>query len=344
MKKVCIIGHFGNGKKLLNGQTVKTKIITDELICSFGNDQVVMIDTHGGAKALPRCILNIIREIKICENIVIMPAQNGLKILAPLISIINKIYHRKLHYIVVGGWLPDFILNHQNVSRVLKKFDAIYVETNAMLQNLSKSGFKNVLVIPNCKPLKILKESELVYSSLKPYKLCTFSRVMKEKGVEDAVIAVKNINERFGCIVFELDIYGQVELSQIEWFNHLLETFPSYIKYRDAIDFEKSTDVLKNYYALLFPTFYEGEGFAGTLIDAFAAGVPVVCSDWKYNCEIVNSKVGEIHKHNDTDDLERVLSRIANENQTWNLKKKNCLNRAIEYLPSNALKVFISRL
>ena len=30
-KKVCVIGHFGEGKVLLNGQTVKTKIITEEL-------------------------------------------------------------------------------------------------------------------------------------------------------------------------------------------------------------------------------------------------------------------------------------------------------------------------
>ena len=30
-KTVCIIGHFGFAKNLLNGQTVKTKIITKEL-------------------------------------------------------------------------------------------------------------------------------------------------------------------------------------------------------------------------------------------------------------------------------------------------------------------------
>ena len=29
LKKVCICDHFGFGKDLLNGQTVKTKIVTD---------------------------------------------------------------------------------------------------------------------------------------------------------------------------------------------------------------------------------------------------------------------------------------------------------------------------
>ena len=49
MKKVCVIGHFGFGENLLNGQTIKTKIVTKELDKQFGADQVVKIDTHGGA-------------------------------------------------------------------------------------------------------------------------------------------------------------------------------------------------------------------------------------------------------------------------------------------------------
>ena len=32
MKRVCIIGHFGHGENLLNGQTVKTKIVTKEIV------------------------------------------------------------------------------------------------------------------------------------------------------------------------------------------------------------------------------------------------------------------------------------------------------------------------
>ena len=35
MKKVCVIGHFGFGENLLNGQTIKTKIVTKELINSL---------------------------------------------------------------------------------------------------------------------------------------------------------------------------------------------------------------------------------------------------------------------------------------------------------------------
>ena len=49
---VSVLGHFGEGKNLLNGQTVKTKIITEELQNRLGQEQVLKIDTHGGAKIL----------------------------------------------------------------------------------------------------------------------------------------------------------------------------------------------------------------------------------------------------------------------------------------------------
>ena len=134
---------------------------------------------------------------------------------------------------------------------------------------------------------------------LKPLSLCTFSRVMKEKGIEDVVNAVKTVNDHFGRTVYTLDIYGQVDSAQTEWFNELKSIFSSYIKYGELVPFDKSVEVLKNYFALLFPTYYEGEGFAGTLLDAMAAGVPVIASDWRYNTEIVNEKTGYVYSSHD---------------------------------------------
>ena len=81
------------------------------------------------------------------------------------------------------------------------------------------------------------------------------------------------------------------------WFDELKDSFSACVHYGGLVPFYKSVEVLKNYFALLFPTYYEGEGFAGTLIDALAAGVPVIASDWRYNPEIVeDGMTGKIHK------------------------------------------------
>jgi len=50
-------------------------------------------------------------------------------------------------------------------------------------------GLKNVLVMPNFRQLRIVDINELQDTHALPYKLCTFSRVLKEKGIEDAINA-----------------------------------------------------------------------------------------------------------------------------------------------------------
>lgn len=341
MKKVCIIGHFANGQNLLNGQTVKTKIVTKEIIRNLGRSEVSCIDTHGGLSALRNVIKQSIKALKYHKNVIIMPAENGLRIFAPLLVILNVTFHRRLHYVVIGGWLPQFLKNRKCLNFFLKKFDHIYVEASAMKVQLEKKGFKNIFVIPNCKELAILKNEELVYDETEPYRLCTFSRVMKEKGIEDAVNAVKKINKLENRAVFILDIYGQVDKNQREWFERLQSTFPDFIRYGGLIPYDKSTDVLKEYFALLFPTYYDGEGFAGTLIDAMAAGVPVIASDWKYNKDIVEDwKTGIIMKNS----LDNELLNILKQKEQWMRMKKICVLEARKYLPAIALQPLIENL
>lgn len=344
MKRVCIIGHFGHGENLLNGQTVKTKIVTKEIVKELGKKEVSCIDTHGGVKALISAFRHALIALKYHKNIIIMPAENGLRIFAPLLVLLNLLFHRKLHYVVIGGWLPEFLKKRKKLTKALMSFDGIYVETNTMRKALEAQGFNDVYVMPNFKDLNILKESELVYHHTEPYRLCTFSRVMKEKGIEDAVNAVKTVNEHFGRIVYTLDIYGQVDSAQTEWFNELKSTFPLYIKYGEFVPFDKSVEVLKNYFALLFPTYYEGEGFAGTLLDAMAAGVPVIASDWRYNPEIVNEKTGYVYPVHDNHAFVATLISVGNNSDLLLSKKSDCLKEAEKYRAENVIQCLTSKL
>ena len=343
--KVSVLGHFGKGETLLNGQTVKTKIITEELQRSLGREQVLKIDTHGGWKTLVKAPFQTISALKNSRNILIFPAQNGLRVYAPLLSFFRRFFRdRKLHYVVIGGWLPSFLTERKNLAKALQKFDGIYVETGTMKSALEKQGFQNVFVMPNCKKLTVLSEDELVFPDKEPLRLCTFSRVMREKGIEDAVKTVIGVNRRLGRTAFSLDIYGQVDENQTDWFEALQKTFPDYIRYGGLIPFDKSVETLKEYFALLFPTYYEGEGFAGTLIDAYSAGVPVIASDWKYNTELVNENVGYVYKTRDNAALAKLLSAVAADPTMILKKKKPCLQEAEKYKIEKAVSVLLDRI
>lgn len=343
--KACVVGHFGFEKTLLNGQTVKTKILSDELDRVFGAKNIKKIDTHGNVFKTMFSVLKAVMAMFTCKNLVILPAHNGVRAFVPLLSKLNILSKCRLHYAVIGGWLADYIKDKKFVKKGLKKFHGIYVETISMKKALNEMGYENIYIMPNCKNLKILDESELVYNTEKPYKLCTFSRVMKEKGIEDAINAVKTINEKYGETVFTLDIYGQVDSNQTKWFENLQKTFPEYVKYGGLVSFDKSTEVLKNYFALLFPTYYDGEGFAGTLIDAMVAGVPVIASDWKYNPEIVvDKKTGILYKTKNTAVFTDKLDYIYNNAEAWNTLKLNCIGDAKKYLPENVIQILIKNL
>lgn len=342
MKRVCVIGHFGFGENLLNGQTIKTKIVTMELEKQLGYSQVLKIDTHGGLKMLLGVIINVIKAFNRCENIIILPADNGIKIFVPLCNFINVFFKRKLHYVVIGGWLNEFLNSHKYLEGQLKKFNGIYVETNGMKRLLEDKGFDNLYVMPNFKNIQILNKNELVYNDEEPFQLCTFSRVMKEKGIEESIDAVKKINLKYKRKVFTLDIYGQIENNQVDWFNDIKAKFPEYVNYKGLIAYDKSIEVLKNYRGLIFLTYYEGEGFAGTLLDAMAAGVPVIASDWKYNNEIVNENTGIIVPLNNSCEILKSLEKCMSKD--WQSLKISCISEAEKYLPKIAINILIDNL
>lgn len=344
MKKVCVIGHFGFGKELLNGQTIKTKIVTEELERQLGKKQVMKIDTHGGVKSLFKLPFQAFSALKKCDNIIIFPAHNGLRIITPILSIENKLFHRKLHYVVIGGWLPNFVENRRVLKNLLQHFDYIYVETSTMKKMLKEKGFRNIVIMPNCKNIPILSEKELTYPASEPYKLCTFSRVMKEKGIEDAICAVKQVNNQLGRIACTLDIYGQIDSNQTEWFEDLRQKFPDFIRYCGCVDADKSVEILKDYYALLFPTHFYTEGIPGTIIDAYAAGVPVISAKWESFDDVVDEgKTGFGYEFGCCELLSIEINKYLKNGNEF-IIKRNCIKKAEEYILTNSAGILIKNL
>lgn len=345
MKKACVVGHFGFGRDLLNGQTIKTKNVTLELEKKFGEDRIIKIDTHGGLKLLPNIILKLIKAFKHSENIIIFPAHNGIRIFVPLCNIINIFLGRRLHYVVIGGWLSSFLKNRGILKLCLMNFNCIYVETSTMKRALEDLGLKNVDILKNFKNFKVLSNIKLEGTYNKPYQICTFSRVMKEKGIEDIVGAVISINNKNKDEIYKLDIYGQVDVSQEEWFEKLRKSFPNYISYKGAVPSDKSVEILKKYFLLIFPTRFFTEGIPGTILDAYAAGVPVVSSRWESFFDVVDDGYTGIgYEFGDIDALTNILEQISYNPDTIIEKKYNCLKKANEYVPGVALSSLLNRL
>lgn len=339
---VGICGHFGKGKIYTDGQTIKTKMITSELENEFGEKNIYKVDTNSWGINPISFFCECIKLLRYCDHVIILPAQRGIKVFAPLFVIFNNIFKVKLYYIVIGGWLPELIKKYKILKIFLKHFDKIYVETTQVILQLNNMGINNTVQLKNFKDISIINEEQLLYYKNEPFKICTLSRVMEQKGIEDVIQVVKSINDKMGKDVYLLDIYGPIDEKYKEKFNEIIKNFPSSIKYKGIVDYKETSEVLKNYYILIFPTKFITEGIPGTIIDAYAAGVPVLASRWNsYNDIIEEGKTGFSYKFNNLEDMEKKLIFLMNNTDIVNNIKKHCLKKAIENNSKTVIKKLI---
>ena len=103
--------------------------------------------------------------------------------------------------------------------------------------------------------------------------------------------------------------------------------------------------MLKNYFALLFPTHFFTEGIPGTIIDAYAAGIPVLSTRWESFADLIDDgKTGLGYDFNNDKDLEDLLITVAHSPEQILDMKQNCIKKAKEYLPPEAMKIITNEI
>lgn len=337
MYKATICGHFGGKKKCLDGQTVKTKNLYMALVDEYGYKDINVIDTFYWKKHPFKLLTSCIKASKNSKNVIILPAHNGVKVFVPLFTFLKRLYNFRLHYAVVGGWLSELLENKNSLLKKVNLIDNIFVETNGMKEKLELLGLNNVKILVNFKYLNIL--DSIKYQQNDKIKLCTFSRVTKEKGIGNAINIVNLVNKKVGFDYCSLDIYGQVSLDYKKEFYDLISQCDNNICYRGCVDFSNSVSILKEYDFLLFPTYYKGEGLAGTIIDSFSSGVPVIASDWRYNNEIIKNNVnGFLFQTYNDEECVNIIFNIYSRKYNIKKMKEQCLVDAKKYSPNIAIK------
>lgn len=332
---ITIIGSFDFETNDTGGQPVKTRELYYSLKNNFNEDNIKFVDMYKWKKHPFKVIFMLIKNIRKSDRIIMLPAHNGVKVFSAVIPFFKK-RKTRLYYDVIGGWLPEAIQKNEKLKKRLLKFDGIWVETNSMKEALEAQGFKNISIVPNFKNITPLKEDELIFNTEKPFKFCYFARVAKEKGIEDAVRAITEINKKYGKNTATLDIYGQVNPDYEEGFKELQKSFDGSINYKGVVKPEKSVETLKDYFALLFPTKFYTEGIPGTIIDAYAAGIPVVSSEWQSCHDVVEKdKTGIVFNFGNYDEFFYAVDSAVTAPQKLIQMKPNCLRAAEKYQPQN---------
>lgn len=338
MKKIGIIGNFAINAELNDGQTVKTREIY-KVLKKMEYD-VFRFDTYNIISKPLKIFKYSYMSLKKCDVVIIILSSRGYLCFLPILVFFNSFFKKKIFDFVIGGNRQNILANKKYYLKLQSKINKIYVETPMLVEEYRKIKVDNVELLPNFKELPIIDID--TFNINQELRICTFSRVMREKGIEEAIEVVKRANERLNKNAYYLDIYGMVDNNYAERFNDLIKQFPEFIKYNGQVNPSESTETLKSYFLLLFLTFHKGEGMAGTLIDALFAGLPVIATDWNFNKEIIKEdktgKIVNIHDINAVVDL--LVFFYNNQEKVFNMRKE-CLKEAQKYLPENVIKKFV---
>jgi glycosyltransferase involved in cell wall biosynthesis len=346
MRKVGICGHFNIGYNAVGGQTIRTRSISKLLEDIYGPEQVIKVDTANWKRRAPILFFQCISMALRSEHMIILPAKKGVKLLVPLFVLLSLILRKRLHYIIVGAWLPDILEQHRYLIKPIIKIDYIYAQTNTLLIKLSNMGLhSNTYLMPNFKNSNPSFFDFKLEKLKKPYRLCIISRINFKKGIESAVRVINRINREEIQNAIELDIYGPIEENYKERFERFLNQYCHFVKYKGIVDYNKTPEVIKDYYLLLFPTQYYTEGFPGTILDAYLSGVPVLASRWESSSDVIREGItGYTYEFNNDEDFYLKLKNLLqNERMVIDLKN-NCLYEAEKYKADNAIKVLLENI
>lgn len=336
-KTICIIGNFGSRKKKNGGQVLKT-IFTKRAIASCLSFSILKVNSFHWFLN-PFLIFELIFKIRKCDAIVLLTAKKGIKVFLPLITIIKN---KKSRFFIsaIGGWLPELLNNSQNLLKMAMKADSIWVETNNMIDRLKHLGLNNVVLVPNFKPLTQARlESPNEYFS-KGNKFVVFSRVTPIKGINEVIDALYLVNKETSAT---LDIFGPIDKKfKKDFFNKISDK--PYIQYCGNAPADKSVEILQQYFALIFPTKYSGEGIPATLIDAFFSGIPIISSKYPNYCEVLNENNSILYEFDDFSGLVKSIFFALNNKEYMYSLKKGCIEQSLNFSEQSVGEIIINLL
>lgn len=250
------------------------------------------------------------------KNVILNLSQNGILFLFPLIFPLLKILNFNISVRFFGSYANDLI--DKSGYKVilyffLSKVDFVFVETKFLIKEFDKRGIKSFWFPNTRKRIEDTNLNKKIYKKRFVY----IGHIKQSKGVGELISVFSRLEN------YELKIYGYI---QEDKFNFLKDSkfYHGFIDQNDVCKILSENDVL------ILPTYYEGEGYPGVIVESYMSGLPVITTKWKYIPEIVDDKKsGILIKPKSENDLENA---ILSFNQT-NYKEysRNALNKSLDF-------------
>ena len=280
-KNILILGPRLNNK---NAQLVGGPIVLfEELIKQFDRNNItyVVIDTNkkNYKNAVFAYILIILSLFVKSWNTshISLHSSNDYKILAPIVIFTSKLYGITSSLRKFGGEAKDTYTKAANIQKkvfdfIFSKVDYLFLETKYLVNFFSKIN-KNTYWFPNVRNRLLTPQLPRKFNK----KFVFISHVIREKGIEEIVEAVQQLDDSY-----TVDIYGPLLQG-----HYNKENFENRkVRYKGALPSDRVLSTLNQYDVVLLPSYKEG--YPGIVIEAYSLGMPVITTNLPSISEIID--------------------------------------------------------
>ena len=324
--KLIFIGQHGTLSDAVNGEIVKNRLLVKRFRELFSD--VLLVDLYDFKRHFLSFIIRFFWVLFThpMTNVVFSCSSDEGYRFVRLFSLINR---KNVYYWVVGGSFADRMLNHDFNIAPYRKLKRLLVQSDTMVYKLKSIGLNQSMFIRNTKPIDYLPSKHKINNGL--IRFVFISRVSVAKGCDYIFRSVEALNNQGYKNRFTVTFYGMIE----DGYNSFLEQINAFsnTEYAGFLELEstKNYDILSKFDAMLFPTYWKGEGFAGVFIDAFIAGLPIIASDWNCNKEFITDDIGFIVPTHDVNALTLTMRKIINGEVDLDVLSSNCQKKAMTY-------------
>lgn len=335
MDSIIFIGSINLGGIADDGETMKNRMLISAL-SNHNIGKIHIIDTRNRPRRILYLLKYIILLLFFRRNKIIFSASSF--VTYKLIRIANLLHanFNNVYYWVIGGKFADYVEENRINKQIYIKVKKIFVEGESMKQKLDNLGFSNIEVFPNFKDITYIPQRKTETNGV--LRFVFLSRIIPHKGVDIIIDTAKILNKRYPG-VFIVDFYGKIEPSYESDFLTAIHGEKN-INYQGFLNLtgKSGYDQLASYDVMLFPTFWEGEGFPGIIIDAYIAGLPIIASDWNLNTQIIKDGLtGNIIPPKNTDALVNIMIKYITKEIDITTMSKHAQNTAKSFHINNVI-------
>ena len=232
-------------------------------------------------------LLKVMGNVFKADVIFLNCSDKGIKYLSPILYFIAKIFRLKFVVRPFGGDFKDYTERFGKVQkwifeRTTLKVDLLFLQTKKLIQFYQNKKIKTIqLPTSRDNPTEVRGNRDF------GKRFIYLGFVNKSKGINHLLEAEKKLGDDY-----TIHIYGPIrenyESSQEKRFQEKFDEQKGI--YQGVLQKEKVLETLRKYDVLILPTFYQGEGYPGVIIEAYSLGLPVITTKWKSIPEIVEDR------------------------------------------------------